>query len=64
MNILCKTENLKNKFSPYCISDWNKLDAEIKKSETLGKFKARIMRFIKVDKRTTFNINDPIDIDS
>ena len=30
--------------------------AGIKKSETLGKFKAQMMRFTKADKRFTFNI--------
>ena len=33
-----------------------------KKSESLGKFKAQIMRFIKVHKRSTFNMQDSIDI--
>ena len=59
-NISCK--NFKSAFYPYCISEWNKLDAEIKKSETLGKFKARIMRFIKVTKRSTFNVHDSIGV--
>ena len=28
-------ENIKNTSYPYSVSEWNKLDAEIKKSETL-----------------------------
>ena len=43
---------------PYCIREWNKLDAEIKNQTLGGKFKARIIRFIKVDK-CSFNIHDP-----
>ena len=48
-------ENFKNAFYPYWISESKKLDTEIKKSETLGKFKVWIMKFIKIDKRSTMN---------
>ena len=48
-------ENFKNAVYPYWISEWKKLDTEIKKSETLGKFKVWIMKFIKVDERSTMN---------
>ena len=44
-------EDFKNTFYPYCISEWNRLHKEIKKLETLGKFKARIITFMNVDKR-------------
>lgn len=41
--MLSRTENFKKTFYSYCISEWNKLDGEIKKSETLHKFKVQII---------------------
>ena len=46
-NISCKTENFKNAFYSFWISEWIKLEAEIKKSDNL---------------RSSFNIHDPLAI--
>ena len=49
----------KNTFFPSTIIEWNKLDLEIKNSESIVTFKKRIPSFIKPSANSTFNCHNP-----
>ena len=49
-------------FFPNCVKGWNKIDDEIRNSNSLGIFKEMLFTLIRPIKRTMFNIHDPIGI--
>ena len=50
---------LRNTFFPSTIMEWNKLDWEIKNSESIVTFKKRILSFIRPSANSTFNCHNP-----
>ena len=54
-----KHEFFKNTFFPSTIMEWNKLDWEIKNSESIVTFKKRILSFIRPSANSTFNCHNP-----
>ena len=50
--------NLKNSYFPSTIMEWNKLDWEIKNSESIVTFKKRILSFIRPSANSTFNCHN------
>ena len=50
----------KNSFFPSVISEWNKLDLEIRNSASLEIFKKHLLNFIRPNSRNVFNINNPL----
>ena len=60
--INAKHDFFKNTFFPSTIMEWNKLDWEIKNSESIATFKKRIRSFIRSSANSTFNCHNPIGI--
>ena len=54
-----KHDFFKNTFFPSTIMEWNKLDWEIKNSESIVTFKKRILSFIRPSANSTFNCHNP-----
>ena len=54
-----KHDIFKNTFFPSTIIEWNKLDWEIKNSESIVTFKKRILSFIRPSANSTFNCHNP-----
>ena len=54
-----KHDFFKNTFFPSTIIEWNKLDWEIKNSESIVIFKQRILSFISSSANSTFNRRNP-----
>ena len=50
----------KNSFFPSVISEWNKLDLEIRNSASLEIFKKRFLNFIRQNSSNVFNINNAL----
>jgi len=47
-----------NTFFPYCYSEWENLDPEIRNSENINIFKSKFIKVIRPVKKNIFNIND------
>ena len=58
----CRTECFKYSFFPSTLTDWFKLDENIRNSESISSFKKKLLSFIRPVQRSTFNIFDPIGI--
>ena len=54
-----KYDFFKNTYFPSTITEWNKLDWEIKNSESIETLKKRILSFIRPSPNTTFNRHNP-----
>ena len=54
-----KHDFFKNTYFPSTIMEWNKLDWEIKNSESIVTFKKRILSFIRPSANSTFNCHNP-----
>ena len=50
----------KNSFLPSVISEWNKLDLEIRNPAFLEIFKIHLLSFIKPNFMNAFNMNNPL----
>ena len=57
-----RTEKYKSSFYPHCLSDWNKLDLEIRLSPSVAVFKAKIPSKIRPPTKSVFGIHDPKDL--
>ena len=55
-----RTESFKNLFFPDCIKEWTRLENWIRKTESLSKFKSRLLSFINVKSCSVFSLDDPI----
>ena len=49
-----------NSFFPSVISEWNKLELEIRRSGSLEIFKKHLLNFIRPNSSNVFNINNPL----
>ena len=49
----------RNSFFPFAIIEWNKLDPNIRKSESLNIFKKIILQFILPSGGSVFNVHNP-----
>ena len=58
--VLFKVNNFfQNSFFPFAVIEWNKLDLNIRKSETLNIFKKTLLNFIHPSGSTVFNCHNP-----
>ena len=60
--LLSRTEIFKNSFLPYTINEWNKLDPEIRRTDSFVGFRKKVLSFIKPMDNKTFSIYDPFGI--
>ena len=54
-----RTLSFSNKFFPYCIKEWNKLNDNLRNENSIYKFKTYLTKFINVKENYTFSISDP-----
>ena len=57
--IRARTEKYKSSFYPHCLSEWNKLDPEIRLSTSVAVFKTKILSKIRPPTKSVFGIHDP-----
>ena len=57
-----RTKSFSNFFFPYCIKEWNKLDAKIKNLPSLFTFKKTLLVFCKTEENSLFNVHSPIGV--
>ena len=55
-----RTERLQHSFYPNCISEWNKLDPEIRLAPSVAVFKTKILSKILPPPKSVLGIHDPI----
>ena len=48
----------KNSFFPVVISEWNSLNIDIRNSSSINVFKKELLKFIRPEPNSTYNIND------
>ena len=60
--IKVKHDYFKNSFFPSAISEWNKLDLNIRNSASLNAFKKRLLNFIRPCSNSIFDIHNPVGI--
>ena len=54
-----KHEYFRNSFFPSTVIEWNKLDNNIRNSESVSAFKKQILKFIRPSPYSTFNMHNP-----
>ena len=50
---------MKNSFFPSAVTEWNKIDKNIRKSESFNIFKKNILRFIRPSQNRVYNCHKP-----
>ena len=55
-----RTEKLKSSFYPDCISEWNKLDPEIRLAPSIAIFKTKLLSKIRPPAKSVFGIHNPV----
>ena len=60
--IKVKHDYFKNSFFPSAISEWNKLDLNIRNSASLNAFKKKLLNFIRPCANSIFDIHNPLGI--
>ena len=54
-----KHNYFKNSFFPSTVIEWNKLDLNIRNSESLTSFKSKVLKFIRPSENSIFLCNNP-----
>ena len=54
----CRTELFRNLFSPVTVNEWNKLDSDIKNSDSYAIFRKKLLVFIKLVGNNIYGIYD------
>ena len=57
--IRTRTEKFQSSFYPHCLSEWNKLDPEIRLSPSIAAFKTKLLSKIRPLPKSVFRIHDP-----
>ena len=55
-----RTEEFKSSFYPICLSEWNKLDPELRLAPSVAVFKKRLLSIVRPPIKSVFGIHDPI----
>ncbi len=55
-----RTEQFQSSFYPNCISEWNKLDPEVRLAPSVAVFKKKLVSIIRANAKSVFDIHDPI----
>ena len=59
-NFTIHTEYFKNSFFPYYVSEWNKLDPNLRSSTSISIFKKELLKFIRPKQSSIFYTFDPL----
>ena len=54
-----RTEQFQSGFYPHCLSEWNKLDPEIRTAPSVAVFKSKLLSKIRSPAQSVFGIHDP-----
>ena len=57
--IRARTEKFQSSFYPHCLSEWNKLDPEIRLAPSVAAFKKKLLSKIRPVPKSVFRIHDP-----
>ena len=60
--LCCRTELFRNSFLPFTVNDWNKLDSDIKNSESYTIFRKKLLAFIRPQGSSIYGIYDPFGV--
>ena len=60
VRIRARTEKFQSSFYPNCISEWNKLDPEIRTTPSIAAFKSKLLSIIRPPAKPVFGIHDPL----
>ena len=52
-----RTASFQRSFFPFCVSQWNTLDTKIKTLPTVSSFKSAILKFIRPQPNSTYNVH-------
>ena len=55
-----RTEKFKSSFYLHCLSEWNRIDPEIRLAPSVAVFKAKLLSIIRLPTKSVFGIYDPI----
>ena len=58
-NIKTRSNIFRNSFFPSAITEWNKLDREIRNSDSLNVFKLSLLKFVRPITNSVFETNKP-----
>ena len=58
-NLKTKSNFFRNSFFPSTITEWNKLDRDIRNSDSLNVFKLSLLKFVRPVVNSVFEINNP-----
>ena len=58
-NIKTRSNFFRNSFFPSTITEWNKLDRDIRNSDSLNVFKLSLLKFVRPVANSVFEINNP-----
>ena len=58
----CRTTFFQNSFLPFAITEWNKLDSDIKNIDSHAMFRKKLLAFIRPLGNDTYGIYDPLGI--
>ena len=58
-NIKTRRNFFRNSFFPSAITEWNKLDRDIRNSHSLNVFKLPLLKFVRPVANSVFEINNP-----
>ena len=58
----CRTELFRNSFLTFTVNEWNKLDSDIKNSDSYAVFRKKLLAFIRPEGRSTYGIYDPFGV--
>ena len=57
-----RTELFRNSLLPFTVNEWNKLDSDIKNSDSYAVFRKKLLAFIRPEGRSTYGIYDPFGV--
>ena len=55
-----RTKSLSNTFFPFCIKEWNKLDAKVRNLPPVSRFKKSLLIYFKTDENSIFDVRNLI----
>ena len=58
----CRTTFFQNSFLPFAITEWDKLDSDIKNTDSQAMFRKKLLVFIRLLGNDTYEIYDPLGI--
>ena len=58
----CRTELFQNSSLPFTISEWNKLDPDVRNVDTYSLFRKNLLAFIRPIENSIYSIYDPLGI--